>query len=390
MERQYLPSDNTLLFNVESGMANQYILDLSKNVKRGLRAKLEQGYWPNRAPIGYLNRNGKTVIDKKKEPYIKRIFELYATGKYGVKEIRDIIFKEGFRSNNGNKYQRSKIHKMLSMSFYYGVMEKDGERYLGKYQPIISKKLFDEVQDVLKKKAHIKRQAIPFAFRGILKCASCGCQLTATKKKGRLVYYYCTNGKGVCSEHKAYLKEEYLSEALGQVFDSLLFDEKLIELVYKAKLQEQKEASSYLEKAISGLRSRLISLENRKTALLDAYLDKVVSEGDFKARNSLLANDIVEVKKEIEELKTRIDKGDRTTLERIKNLFLAPKYMQKEFLKAKPEKQKEILDSLLWNAEIKNKKIANIKYKQPFDRLSKIENKSDFVLLRRDRDSNPG
>ncbi|NCN25696.1 hypothetical protein COT94_04585 [Candidatus Falkowbacteria bacterium CG10_big_fil_rev_8_21_14_0_10_37_14] len=102
MDRQYLPSDNALLFNVESGMANQYILDLSKNVKRGLRAKLEQGQWPNLAPIGYLNKDSQIIVDMDREKYIKKIFELYATGKYSVKDIAELLFKEGFRSR-GNK-----------------------------------------------------------------------------------------------------------------------------------------------------------------------------------------------------------------------------------------------------------------------------------------------
>ena len=34
-DRDYNPDDNVLLSSVEFGMANQYILDLSKNVKRG-------------------------------------------------------------------------------------------------------------------------------------------------------------------------------------------------------------------------------------------------------------------------------------------------------------------------------------------------------------------
>ena len=34
IDRQYLPEDNVLIFSVESGVANQYILDLSKNTKR--------------------------------------------------------------------------------------------------------------------------------------------------------------------------------------------------------------------------------------------------------------------------------------------------------------------------------------------------------------------
>ncbi len=390
MERQYLPSDNALLFNVESGMANQYILDLSKNVKRGIKAKLEKGGWPNLAPIGYLNKDSKIIIDKARGKYIARIFELYRTGKYSVKEVSDILFTEGFRSRAGKKYHKSKIHKMLSISFYCGIMEKDGQLYEGNHEPLISKKLFDEVQEMLNKKAHVKRQVIPFAFRGILKCANCGCQLTATKKKGRLIYYYCTNGKGVCSEHKAYLKEEYLSRALSFVFEPLFFDEKIIELVYRAKLQEQKQGSSYLEESIAGLRSRLKKLDERKNALLDAYLDKILAQDAFEPKNEALNNEMIELKKNIEELESQKIAKDNITLERIKKLFLSPKNMKKLFLEANSEKQKEILNSLLWNAEISNKKIANISYKEPYNILSKIENKSDFSSVRRGGDSNPG
>ncbi|MGI6378940.1 MAG: recombinase family protein [Patescibacteria group bacterium] len=389
MERQYLPSDNALLFNVESGMANQYILDLSKNVKRGIKTKLEKGGWPNLAPIGYLNKDSKIIIDKVRGKYITRIFELYRTGKYSVKEISDILFTEGFRSRAGKKYHKSKIHKMLSVSFYCGIMEKDGQLYKGSHEPLISKKLFDEVQEMLNKKAHIKRRVIPFAFRGILKCANCGCQLTATKKKGRLTYYYCTNGKGVCNEHKAYLREESISKELSSVFAPLLFDEKIIELVYRAKLQEQKQGSSYLEASLIGLRSRLKKLEERKNALLDAYLDKALLQADFEPKNESLNNEIMELKKNIEELESQKMAKDNITLERIKNLFLSPKNMKKLFLKTNSEQQKEILNSLLWNAEISNKKIANISYKEPYNILSKIENKSDFSSVRRERDSNP-
>ena len=78
------------------------------------------------------------------------------------------------------------------------------------------------------------------------------------------------------------------------------------------------------------------------------------------------------------------------TLERIRNFFLEPKQRRKEFLKLNPNKQRDVLISLLWNAEIENKKIANISFKQPFDVLSKMENKDDFNSMRRGRDSNPG
>ena len=49
-ERSYYPQDNVLLMSVEFGMANQFILDLSQNTKRGLRAKAERGWYPGPAP----------------------------------------------------------------------------------------------------------------------------------------------------------------------------------------------------------------------------------------------------------------------------------------------------------------------------------------------------
>ena len=268
-------------------------------------------------------------------------------------------------------------------------MEKSGNIYQGNHEPLISKKLFDEVQEMLTKKSHIKKQNIPFAFRGMLRCAKCGCLLTATKKKGRLTYYYCTNGKNVCEEHKAYIKEENLSTELNGVFDNLIFDEKVVNLVYRAKQRESGNVLSYLEEAILGLQNRLKTLEERKKVLIDGYLDKVVLEGDYKAKNQIIENEIVLINKDLQELEIKKSSQDNITLERIRNAFLEPKTMQKEFLSKKPDEQRNTLITLLWNASVANKKIANISFKEPYNVLSKIENKSDFNSVRRRRDSNP-
>ena len=42
-EKSYLPTDNAILMGVESSQSSQFIRDLSENVKRGNRAKLEKG-----------------------------------------------------------------------------------------------------------------------------------------------------------------------------------------------------------------------------------------------------------------------------------------------------------------------------------------------------------
>src|ERR1043165_9596000 len=41
-EKSYLPTDNVLMIAVELGMANQYVRDLSVNIRRGIREKIRR------------------------------------------------------------------------------------------------------------------------------------------------------------------------------------------------------------------------------------------------------------------------------------------------------------------------------------------------------------
>lgn len=95
-DRCYYPEDNVLVMNVEFGMANQFILDLSKNVKRGLRAKVEKGWLPATAPIGCLNNKFKgkekkdIIEDPERFDLVKKIWDLMLTGNYTPLKILDI------------------------------------------------------------------------------------------------------------------------------------------------------------------------------------------------------------------------------------------------------------------------------------------------------------
>lgn len=390
IDRQYLPSDNVVLFSVESGMANQYILDLSKNVRRGILTKLEKGGWPNLAPLGYLNDGkGGIVQDNARAKYIKKIFTLYKEGNKSVREIADILFEQGFRSRAGNKYHKSKIHKILYDSFYCGIMTKDGKQYLGNHEPIITKELFDKVQQVLNKKANTKKQKIYFTYRGVLKCDTCGCVLTATKKKGKHTYYYCTNGKGECDEHKVYLKEDDVKKELATVFDKVTVEEKLIEMCYQAKKARLGEIDGYLTQASDNLNGTLKKAQDRKNKLLDLYLDGNLTKEVYDLKIVELDNEIVTLKKDLDELKQKKATNNEITLERIKEVFLYPIKAKKEFENTKNVKQEKIVKKLLWNATMRNKKIANLTFKEPYNLLSKIQDKSDFLSVRRGRDLNP-
>src|ERR1035437_7376713 len=190
-EKSYFPDDNVLLMGIEQAMASQYIRDLSTNVKRGNRAKLEKGGWPNNAPFGYLNDKATKSIklDKKRAPYVLHAFELYSTGGYSVKQVADQLYAEGLRTDSGNKVVKNQIHKNLSNNFYLGLMERDGKLYQGNHKPLISKNLFDKVQDILTGKAHPKPKKHFYPARGFLLCGTCDCMITAETHKGHDYYH---------------------------------------------------------------------------------------------------------------------------------------------------------------------------------------------------------
>lgn len=386
MERRYLPEDNALIFNVESGMANQYIRDLSKNVKRGIQTKLEKGEWANFAPIGYRNKNGKVFPDKDKTKYIIRAFELYATGGYSVKAIADILYKDGFRSRSGYKYHKSKIYKLLLNPFYYGVMRMKGKFYAGKHEPIISKELFDIVQNVILGKNHIKRQKHFFPLRGFFYCHKCGCMLTASLKKG-FTYYYCTNGKGNCNEHKKYIRSEDLNGKLAGSFSDLRFNPEIIEIMYLSAKEKTEHKKGYLEKAKNTLLRELEVVKLKSGRLLEGYVSNVVQEDGYKSKSEELEKQEADLKVQLKKIEKKLAVGV-STLEQTKKVFLDASKAEKDFLEAGDGEKRSMLELLLLNATVENNELASVSYKRPYQTLANVQNKDDFTQMRRGGDSN--
>ncbi len=391
-DRNYLPDDNALISSVELGMANQYIRDLSKNVKRGIKSRLEKGIWPNLAPIGYLNKRisdkeTSLIVDKEKSKYILKAFELYSLGSYSIKEVANILFDEGFRSRAGYKYNKSKLHKILSNPFYYGVMFMHDEYYAGNHKPIISKKLFDNVQKVLAGKHHSKRQKHFFAFRGFLYCDKCGCLLTATTKKG-YNYYYCTNGKGICDQHKKYLREEEVEKILASPLEKLSFNPEMVEIMYQADKEKHGHKRNYKEKVLNSLSNQLNLVDSKQERLLDGYCSGKVLETAYERKNKQLGKEKADLEIQISKTKIKLSR-ESSTLERRKKLFLKACSAKKLFLKAKKEEQAKTLQNLLWNVTIQNQKMASVSFKPVFQLIANEPNLDDFDKLRRRRDLNP-
>lgn len=141
--------DDKFMMSLSFGIAKKYVDDLSVNVKRGFVEKLKQGQWPNRAPFGYLNDwKAKTVVvDPATSHFVKRIYDLYASGSHGFASIADMLYSEGLRSKSGKRVGESHMQHVLKNPFYTGVMMRDGKCYEGKYETLIPSKV--EIEAVL-------------------------------------------------------------------------------------------------------------------------------------------------------------------------------------------------------------------------------------------------
>jgi len=217
---EYKPNDNVLMMAVEFGMANQYIRELSLNVKRGIRKKIEKGQMPGPAPIGYRNEKNQMTAENEIVPdsecfrTVKMLFEEFLKGSHSLRSLKALADSWGFhtpqkRKMGGNLMSISVVHKMLTNPFYCGLMRVGGEIHKGSHIPAITLDEFDRIQILLGRKGKPRPQKHKFPFTGIMECGECGGSVTAEIKKKKLksgevkfyTYYHCTKRiKPACTQ----------------------------------------------------------------------------------------------------------------------------------------------------------------------------------------------
>ena len=187
-------SSEKFMHGIKVLMAKNYIDNLSEEARKGMQEKAEQGIWPTVAPLGYRNvagADGKKIIepDPESAPIISRLFEWYATGTLSLKEAAQKARAAGLvYRKSGAPVPVSTVHATLRNRLYMGEFEWNGCVYPGKHQPLVTRDLWERVQDVLdgrhaKKHRRVKHD---FAFSGLIACAQCGCAVVGEIKKQRL------------------------------------------------------------------------------------------------------------------------------------------------------------------------------------------------------------
>jgi site-specific DNA recombinase len=215
----------------------------SLNSKNGIRRAKQLGRYPNKAPLGYINRSapdGKKYIapHRPDADLIKWSFQQLAKNAYRIEDVRRMV------SAKGLKCSRSNFWKLLHNPVYCGYVSfsstEHEERQLvkGVHEPIITEALYYEVQNIIDTKRKITKKAHEanemFLLHKYLVCPACNNKLYGSFSRGRnrrYPYYHCKTGcktrfkaDVINDNYENKLKRMKLSNGVLPLFDLVLKD----------------------------------------------------------------------------------------------------------------------------------------------------------------------
>ncbi|OQC55141.1 MAG: hypothetical protein BWX53_00065 [Parcubacteria group bacterium ADurb.Bin016] len=267
------------------------------NVKRGLRARCERGLWPTCPPTGYfkekrVDHKGQCLIDPDRGHVIRQMFEKVAYEKWSGRKLYNWLrFDLNFRTALGKKHlSLGNIYRLLENTFYYGPFEYprgSGNWYQGKHEPLITKELFDLVQDQMKNSQLVRRENIEFAFTKIMTCGLCGSGISATEKFKKLknggynrhIYYGCTKAKDKNCK-SGYISEEDLIKQLQKQIDKLDFKKLPVQDKIEGEIKRFKKFQMMATGKNQNIDVSDVDVKN--------YIKFLLKEGDDQEKRELL------------------------------------------------------------------------------------------------------
>lgn len=356
-------------------LAKQYLNRLSDDVKRSIWQKFENHEWPGKAPKGYKNI---TTADNKQdiEPdehdgsLVVKMFELYATGNHSHKVLRQQMFAYGLKSEKGKPLSVSMVANILQNPFYYGLMRYKGHENTHKYKPLVSKGLFDQCEAVRASynKKPFQYAAKPFVFRGLVKCAKCGCTVSPEIKKGKFIYYSCTNYRKQCE--RVYVPESEFLKPIYSVLKGLQMPQERIQEITDGLRKMGTSEADFHKLNMANLRKEYDTIEDRISKMYDDKLDGRITEEmydkklrEYKERQGQILVDM--------RIHSEADEEFYLTANTVLNVA---KRALEIFKSSEVPEKRQFLNFLLQNCELQGKKLE-FSLRNPFDRILATRNR---------------
>lgn len=116
-----LDEDSEFRLTIMASMAQDESRKISSRVKWGHHQAIKNGVVLGNSNIfGYRKRYKRLVIDEEQAPIVKELFELYATGKYSMKNLETYFYNKGVRNTRGNKLAHNTMANIIRNPKYMG------------------------------------------------------------------------------------------------------------------------------------------------------------------------------------------------------------------------------------------------------------------------------
>lgn len=332
-----LDEDSELRLTLMSSMAQDESRKISNRVRFGHHQAIKNGtVLGTNNMFGYTKKDGKLTINEEEATFIRELFEMYATGRFSMKQMEKHFYEKGIRNRKGNKLSHSTMGNIIRNPKYKGyyvgnkvvitdlftkkqkflpedewVMYKDET---GETVPaIVSEELWEKANEVL----YMRSQDVITAqhktahqnlFTGKLICAHCGkpyYRKDAVSKGGeKMSKWVCSgkinNGADSCPSHAIYESEI----------------KPVIEDIFRSGQQNIEELSACVLKLVSELlesddnKNELLALSKEmetqhkmKAKLLKFNADGNMSDSEFFRMTAECDEEIAKLQAQMEAIK---------------------------------------------------------------------------------------
>lgn len=327
--------DSELRLTIMASIAQEEVRKLSERVKFGMKRSIEKGkVLGNNVITGYKKDKGKLIIDEKQAEMIRIIYELYATGEYGLSYISDYLFAKGYKTSKNGYIHTTTIRRIITNPKYKGFYCTNTVKHLdyrtkkqirlpqsewiiydskGEIPAIVSTELWDKANEILNNRASgycskIKDMATfkrTTTYGGLLICAEHNVAFRRLTANNKTVTWKCgemlRHGLAGCKSPIIYEKE--LDEIFHKVIDKLIENRSNI-IKHLSELYKEASNTKNYEYEIEKVYKQIEDINFKKNRLLDFLINETISKEEYKRRNNELELEITNLKNKIIKLKS--------------------------------------------------------------------------------------
>lgn len=354
-----LDEDSELRLTIMSSMAQDESRKISNRVRFGHHQAIKNGtVLGTNNMFGYTKKDGKLIVDEEQAEFIRELFEMYATGKFSMKQMEKHFYQKGIRNSKGNKLSHSTMGNIIRNPKYKGyfvgnkvvitdlftkkqkflpeeewVMYKDET---GETVPaIVSEELWEKANEVL----YMRSQDVITAqhktvhqnlLTGKLICSHCGkpyYRKDAVGKNGeKMSKWVCSgkikNGADSCPSHAIY--ENEIKPMIEDIFKSGQQNiEELSACVLKL-VSELLDANDN-QAEINRLNKELVTQQKMKAKLLKFNTEGNMSDSEFFRMTAECDEEIAKLQMQIDTItqSTKTEQDMKKELANIKAILKA-------------------------------------------------------------------